>query len=139
MSGWESTFPWLRRTTLAVRVDPLRRNSVTSATTPGQLVCWLARAVAGAGGAAEGTRGAGGGGGGPGGPRGAGGGGGGGGGGRAGARVVFGLWGRRARFPPPPRHSGVRTCALASIAWPHSCSAFRTSARFEANSALTAR
>src|SRR5947209_18792208 len=48
MSGSASAPAWLRRTTRAVRVEPLRRSSVTSATIPGQLVCWLARAPAGA-------------------------------------------------------------------------------------------
>src|SRR5436305_12599933 len=48
MSGSASAPAWLRRTTRAVRVEPLRPNAVTSATIPGQLVCWLARAPAGA-------------------------------------------------------------------------------------------
>src|SRR6185295_15969767 len=43
MSGWASAVPWLRSTTFAVSVFPLRRNSVTSAAMPVQLVSWLAR------------------------------------------------------------------------------------------------
>src|SRR5438876_5752905 len=38
MSGSGAAVPWLRKRTLAVSVLPLRRNSVTSATTPGHFV-----------------------------------------------------------------------------------------------------
>src|SRR5712692_4977919 len=38
MSGSETAVPWLRKRTLAVSVLPFRRNSVTSAETPGHFV-----------------------------------------------------------------------------------------------------